>query len=425
MKIKTRSLPYEKVMALPRPEHKPPKKPWWLLSSVVRIASIPNLLSARFRYTGSLPQESGPYLILMNHSSFIDPKIVYKILYPRPFGIVCTSDGLIGKHWLMRLLGCIPTRKFVSDYTLISDIRHMLKEHHTSVLMYPEASYSFDGRATPLPRKMGVLLKRLDVPVVYIRTEGAFTRDPLYNGLQLRKVPVSAHVECLLTRQQIKELSVAELDEILDNAFSFDHFAWQRDNQISVREPFRADGLERILYRCAHCGTEGQMEGRGITLTCKHCGKTYTLDEFGQLEAADGQTEFPHIPDWYTWQRKQVRQELEDGTYRLDVPVEIGMMVNYKAIYKVGKGQLTHTPEGFTLTGCDGKLHYTQKPQASYGLYADYFWYEIGDVICIGDNDALYYCFPPAGTPVAKARIAAEELYTLYRSKRRAKASTT
>ncbi len=167
------------------------------------------------------------------------------------------------------------------------------------------------------------------------------------------------------------------------------------------------------------------MEGRGITLTCKHCGKTYTLDEFGQLEAADGQTEFPHIPDWYAWQRKQVRQELEDGTYRLDVPVEIGMMVDYKAIYKVGKGQLTHTPEGFTLTGCDGKLHYTQKPQASYGLYADYFWYEIGDVICIGDNDALYYCFPPAGTPVAKARIAAEELYTLYRSKRRAKASTT
>ena len=94
------------------------------------------------------------------------------------------------------------------------------------------------------------------------------------------------------------------------------------------------------------------------------------------------------------------------------------MMVDYKAIYRVGSGRLVHDANGFTLTGCDGKLNYTQKPQSSYGLYADYFWYEIGDVICIGDKNALYYCFPPAGVPVAKARQAAEELFKLTRTTR-------
>ena len=34
--------------------------------------------------------------------------------------------------------------------------------------------------------------------------------------------------------------------------------------------------------------------------------------------------------------------------------------------------------------------------------------------ICIGDNSALYYCFPKSGGDiVAKTRLAAEELYKL------------
>ena len=65
--------------------------------------------------------------------------------------------------------------------------------------MYPEAGYSFDGRATALPRKMGVLMKRLGVPVVTVITKGAFARDPLYNMLQIRDVTVSAHVKCIAT----------------------------------------------------------------------------------------------------------------------------------------------------------------------------------------------------------------------------------
>lgn len=90
------------------------------------------------------------------------------------------------------------------------------------------------------------------------------------------------------------------------------------------------------------------------------------------------------------------------------------MMVNYNAIYKVGEGHLTHTVEGFHLTGCEGKLDYTQGPLACYGLYADYFWYEIADMICIGNQDALYYCFPKGSCDVvAKTRLAAEELYKL------------
>ena len=423
MKINTKQLSYEQVLALPRPAHKKPRKPSRFLATVVRLVSGVTMKNINFSYTQERMELVGdkPCLILMNHSSFTDMKLAYGIFYPKPFGIVTTTDGFIGILGpLMRLLGCIPTQKFVSDVTLIKDMEYMLKEKNTSVLMYPEASYSFDGTATALPRKMGVLLKKLGVPVVTVITKGAFARDPLYNMLQIRKVPVSAHVKCLFTPEEIKEKTVAELDAMLDANFSFDNFAWQQENQIEIAEAFRADGLNRILYKCPHCGTEGEMEGKGIHLTCHHCGKKYELTTLGKLQAVEGDTEFDHVPDWYRWQREQVKQELQDGTYLLDRDVDIGMVVDYKAVYMVGEGHLTHSAEGFKLTGCDGKLNYEQGPLACYSLYADYFWYELGDVICIGNREITYCCFPKGGDVVAKTRLATEELYKLKKRRRTA-----
>lgn len=418
MKIKTKRVSYEYAFQAKKPKRYPPKKPNIFFRTLIRLLSVPDLVSAGFSYTKKDMDKAGagPYLILMNHSSFIDLKIAYKILYPMPFGVVCTSDGFVGKDWLMRQIGSIPTSKFVSDAGLVKDIMRAVKNKKLSILMYPEASYSFDGCATPLPHHLGKLIKKLGVPVLTIITEGAFLREPLYNELKKRKkVKVSAEFKCLLSAEEIKEMSADEISDVLDLEFSFDHFKTQREKNIVMDEPFRADGLERILYRCAACGCEGKMRGEGTRLSCSACGKSYTMDELGVLHAESGETEFSHIPDWYRYERECVADEINSGKYNLDIDVEIGVLRDHKAIYMIGDGKLQHTADGFVLSGCDGKLHYEQSPAASYSLYADYYWYEIGDVICIGTNDTLYYCFPKDSTPVAKARIAAEELFKLQR----------
>ena len=422
MKIKMREIPYEEVLKLPRLKNKKPLKPSRFLATVVRIVSAPTLKKIKFSYTTERMELVGkqPCLILMNHSSFTDMKLAFGIFYPRRMGIVTSVDamsGFLGK--LMRLLGCVPTHKFVTDVSLINNIKYMINENKTSVLMYPEAGYSFDGRATTLPRGFGALMKRLCVPVVTVITQGAFHRDPLYNMLQIRDVKVSAHVKCIATPDEIKEKSVEELDALLDESFSFDNFAWQRDNKISVDEPFRADGLHRILYKCPHCKEENQMEGKGIKLTCHSCGKRWEMNEYGQLAAIGAETEYSHIPDWYTWQRECVRKELEDGTYLLDTEVDIAIQVNLDGVCNIGKGRLIHNLDGFRLTGADGKLDYKQSPVFTHTLYSDYYWYEIGDVIGIGDNEFSYFCFPKGNVSVTKARLATEELYKMKKSKRR------
>ena len=422
MKIKTKEMSYEEVLKLPKLQHKTPLKPQMWLATIVRMICAPTLRKTKFTYTTERMElvKDQPCLILMNHSSFTDMKLAFGIFYPQKLGIVTSVDamtGILGK--LMRLLGCTPTRKYVSDLSLIKDMEYMLKKNKTSVLMYPEAGYSFDGCATTLPQKLGVLMKRLRVPVVTVITQGAFHRDPLYNMLQIRDVTVSAHVKCIATAEEVREKSVDELDALLAEAFSFDNFAWQRDNKVSIDVPFRADGLHRILYKCPHCGTENRMEGKGIHLTCHACDKQWTMDQYGQLSADAGDTEYPHIPDWYQWQRECVRQELENGTYGLDTDVEIAIQVNLNGVCKIGSGRLTHTLDGFHLVGAEGKLDYHQPPTFSHTLYSDYYWYEIGDVIGIGDNEFSYFCFPKENVSVTKARLATEELYKMKKKRRR------
>jgi 1-acyl-sn-glycerol-3-phosphate acyltransferase len=420
-----KTVDYDVAMAKPRPKRRKPVKPNIFWRTLIRILTIFNLAGTGVTYTRErmeLIAKDEPCLILMNHSCFMDMPIAYQLLYPRPLNIVCSSDAFIGfwgfMGWLMYTIGCIPTQKFVTDVSLIKDMTYCLKEKKSSVLMYPEASYSFDGRATQLPRKMGVLLKKLDVPVIMIETKGAFNRNPLYNELQARKsVKASAHMRLLYTQEEVREKSVQELSDGLDEAFGFDNWAWQKENGVEIHDDFRADGLSRILWKCPHCGEEGKMDGRGIHLTCHHCGKKYELTPIGDLKALEGETEFTTVPQWNDWQRQQVRQSILDGSYKLDVDVDITMMVDFKALYNVGSGHLTHDLTGFHLTGCDGRLDYHQKPQSCYGLYADYYWYEVADMICVGNNDEMYYCFPKGGDVVAKTRMATEEMYKLYKSR--------
>lgn len=426
MKIKVKDLSYDEVINLKKDKHILPKRQSKFARTILKLASSGEIKAVNFTYEEhgmeNLP-ESEPALFLMNHSSFTDLMIASKMLYKRQYHIVTTNDGFIGKEALMRFIGCIPTRKFINDMTLIKDMKYTFNELKSSILMFPEASYSFDGSTTPLPDSLGKFVKIMGIPVVIIQTKGAYLRDPLYNNLQKRKSRVFANVTLRLTKEDIKKMTADEINKVIADDFRYDHFRQQVEDKIKITENFRADGLHRPLYKCPCCLTEGKMVGKGIKISCQTCGLSAQLTEEGKLSFSSTTSlpaakQFEYITDWYAWERECVRQELIDGTYNMTLDVDILMLADLKSMYRVGSGTLIHSNEGFSLTGCDGKLNYTQTPKSSYSLYSDYFWYEIGDMISIGDNNYQYYCFPKdqKSAIVAKARLAAEELYKLSMS---------
>lgn len=419
MKIKIEKRSYGDVLKMAQLGHKKPVRQLAFLRPILKLVCWVLLKFDKFSYEKigmEKLKKKEPCLVLMNHSSFIDLEIAAYLMADREWHIVSTLDGFVGKEWLMRFIGCIPTKKFINDVSLVRDMRYTIKALNASIIMFPEAGYSFDGTATTLPDSVGKCIKLLNVPVVMIKTEGAFLRDPLYNNLQVRKTKISATMEYLLSPEDIKEKTLDELNEIVNKQFGFDNFRKQQEKGILIKEEFRADGLHRVLYKCPHCETEGNTVGQGTTLTCKNCNNVYELTDTGFLKCLTGETKINHIPDWYKWERECVRKELEDNTYRLDITVDIYMLVNTKCIYLVGEGQLVHTTEGFHLTGCENQIDYRLKPQNTYSLNSDFFWYEIGDIISVGDEKIQYYCVPKnQENVVAKTRLATEELYKMVK----------
>jgi 1-acyl-sn-glycerol-3-phosphate acyltransferase len=148
----------------------------------------------------------------MNHSSFIDMQLIGDYLFPRPFSVVTTTDAYVGLAWVLKAIGCIPTQKFVSDMTLIRDMRYALEKQRATVVMYPEACYSFDGTSATLPETLGGLVKLLRVPIVTVISHGPFLREPLYNMLRHRKVNISADVTYLLSPEEIEALTAEQIN---------------------------------------------------------------------------------------------------------------------------------------------------------------------------------------------------------------------
>ena len=419
MKVKVKKISFEELTKIKVKKDHKPVKPNIFWRTLIKLVSLPDILATKFKANyidmDKLSKKE-PCLILMNHSAFLDLEIAETVLYPRPFNIVCTYDGFIGKNWLMYQIGCIPTKKFITDSKLVRDMMHCIKKQKTSVLMYPEAGYTFDGCKTTMPDSLGKLVKMLDVPVVTIITYGSFHRQPLYNNLNKRKIKAKADIKYLLSKADIDNKTEAELNQIIHNAFSFDQFKWQQDNRVLIKEENRAEGLERVLYQCPHCLKEGKMHGTKSILKCEECGIEYELTEDGYLKALNGETKFNHVPDWYNWERTMVREELIADKYHLDCECDVCAMVDTYSIYSLGKGRLIHDKTGLTLFDEEQKLIYHHPWNTSYTVNADFYWYQIADTVSIGDRKGLYYCFPK-NESVTKIRLAAEELYKMKREK--------
>lgn len=69
--------------------------------------------------------------------------------YRNDYRWVCGKEFSHAARWLHTVI------KFIADSAMVADIVYSLRRLKSSVLMYPEASYSFDGTQTPLPRSVG------------------------------------------------------------------------------------------------------------------------------------------------------------------------------------------------------------------------------------------------------------------------------
>jgi len=362
-----------------------------------------------------------PYILLSNHMSFIDFELVAMGTHPKRVNNVVNIDGYYRRPWLLELIGSICTRKFTNDIHLVKSIKKVLSRGDI-LCMYPEARYSPCGTTSYLPDSLGLLIKRNKVPVVVAIHRGNYLHAPFWNFRKKRRVPLHTTLTLTLTPEEIERMTVAEINQKIRVAFQYDDYKYQKDSGILIKESFRAEGLHKILYHCPSCMTESQMASKGSEIFCNECGKHWTLNENGTLSAQEGETEFSHIPDWFEWERKQVRQQIENGDYHFTDTVDVYSMPRCWNFEALGNATLTHDPEnGFVLSGNYRNSDYRiqRSPMQINSLHVEYDFPHIKpyDCIDISTEDDSFYCFPTKENVITKLAFATEEIHKLHQDR--------
>ena len=356
-----------------------------------------------------------PYMVLSNHMYFIDFELAAMATFPYRVNNVVNIDGYYRRPWLMELIGAICTRKFTMDLHLVKSIRKVLSRGDI-LCMYPEARYSPCGITSYIPDSVGMLVKRNKVPVVAILHRGNYLHSPFWNFRKKRKVPLHTTATQILTVEDIEKMSVEEINAKIRESLTYDDYRYQKENGILITEPFRAEGMHKILYQCPHCLAESKMDSKGTEIFCRECGKHWNLNEDGTLSALDGETEFSRVPDWFLWQREQVKSQIERGEYSFEDDVDVYSMPRCWRFEHLGDAKLKHDPDnGFILEGYyRGKDYRIQRtPLQTNSLHIEYDWCYVKPFDCVDistENDS-FFCYPKKKNVVTKMAFATEILY--------------
>lgn len=359
-----------------------------------------------------------PYLLFCNHNSFYDFYIMSSLIKPHKGHFPGAVDDFIGREWIARRIGILPTRKFTTDMNLVLVGRRVIKNGELYGI-YPEARYSLCGITEVIPDSAGQLIKFFKVPVVTIKMKGNHIYNPYWNMRSYRWfLRTEAEHTLLLTKEQIKKMSAEEINEKLREALWNDDWRWQSENRVKVKKKTRAEGLHNVLYKCPNCGCETKMSSKGAEIFCGDCNKKWTLNYYGELEVENGETEFKFPSDWYKWEREEVKKEVYAGTYRTECDVKVNDLPNSKGFIYMGEGHLVHDSDGFKLKGIreyDAEEFSMDIPSLQqYACHIEYK-YRFGwnrDCINLNTSDDTWYIFPEdENVKVTKIALATEEIF--------------
>ena len=163
----------------------------------------------------------GPFLVLGNHTSWVDFLYFSNCVYPHPVNVVVTSNvfymKFLGK--VFTDFGAIPKKQFTSDFSCIKHIKRNL-DNGNSVLLFPEGRITVDGSTGYIAPSIGKLIKFLDCTVVAGVTHGGYTGGPKWG--KPRRTKVTLKLAPVLTKEEIKNMSAADIAAKITNSLRFD-----------------------------------------------------------------------------------------------------------------------------------------------------------------------------------------------------------
>lgn len=125
----------------------------------------------------------GPFIIVANHESFIDPWFIAALLLPRHVRYLVTTKWYYkNKLWklLFDLNSCIPVNPFKMEHSTIKAVMKVLKKGGI-VGIFPEGRVCYDGKLQEFNPGAIYVAMKANVPILPIAICGTYQALPRQN----------------------------------------------------------------------------------------------------------------------------------------------------------------------------------------------------------------------------------------------------
>ena len=401
----------------------PYHRTWLIFYIVIWIIGVINKLMNHAKIVKKNKLPKPPYILISTHASMLDFYMALCLTFPHRVYWISTVEEFVPRFFIFRRIGVLAKRKFTNDPQGAIRYLEVLKKKKILVI-YPEARYSFTGETERIDKGLGRLAKMANATVVFNREHGNYLYCPQWSDRKVRKVrPIVNEIETIIDKNDLANLSAQEIQEKIESKFYNSEEDWMEAKDIKIKYENRAVGLERILYKCPHCGTEFEMSSETHFLKCNHCGVTYDYREDGLLECVNAESKFTHVSKWYKWEKECVKQEVKNGTYHFedDVRVEKLLGAGIGFVAQEGHYHLTHDiEEGFNVKGLDNDFTFHRSSLQSYAIHIEYNFEDRGAFLELADNHDTYFIYPlNKPQQLTKIHFAVEHIYDLMKEKLR------
>jgi len=319
-----------------------------------------------------------PFILIGNHTTILDPFLANSFI-PHPIHWVASDGNMrnpLMRMLLIKLVGSIPKSKVIPDIETVNWIVEFIRKRKEVVGFYPEGQSSWNGTSVPAFGSGAKLLKLLKVPVVCALSRGSCLTKPRW-AYSRRRGEVEINFSVLFEPQELKDLSVEEIDSRLNEAITHDDFAWAQEKRLTFEDPKRAECLELALYACPVCGALHSLNSKGAFLTCSACGFQAEYHSDGSIggRVQDMETAYSarssdrsalpgSVLAWDQWQEAHLAglirtRFLKEMTRPIFTDEEVTLLRGKRmdTMKRLGRGKLSVSAEGLTFIPSRGDSH--------------------------------------------------------------------
>ena len=277
--------------------------------NIIRPIAIP-ILKSIYKFSCEVyPDLKGPYLVLANHNTDLDPGLV-ALSFPQQMYFVASEHvyraGFASKV-LRYVFEPIAKRKGTSDTVTVMKSIRALREGK-NICLFPEGQKSFNGRTGEIHLATGKLVKASKASLITYKLEGGYFTTPRW-GYGIRKGKMHGSIVNIYNPETLEKLSAEEITDIIIKDLYEDAYEKQKENPIAYKGKNLAKGLEHSLCVCQSCKKLDTLSSIKNKVFCNECGFSTTLDKYGYFAE---NSKFKTVAEWDDFQQEELKKFVED-----------------------------------------------------------------------------------------------------------------